>query len=356
MTKRIECIDGWRAIAAIGVLYGHILGTLQTPVCFIGKVDILKILNLWGYGVHLFFVISGFCFFLVLDGKDDNSFNSALQFWKKRWIRIAPAFYISCIVYALLQYKMLGNYFLPALAANFLFIQPYLPHVSINSIYWSLSTEWLFYMVLPLLFLFIKKSNIYKVVFFILVFGLALNLIHYKGFIYTDDTSWQYTFFANFEHFAWGILISYLFKNDLIKTKIINGKIGFAIGLLIAYMGKIFFTAAFVLKAGKYGFLFQSIGPLTMTFGFSWMILNSLNNSFIFKMIGNKVLVFIGRISYSFYLWHTLVLGLVYENFKSYFPATAYGVVLLMATTLVILIPFSLLSYKLLEAFYFKKK
>ncbi|MBS1917769.1 MAG: acyltransferase [Bacteroidetes bacterium] len=355
MTKRIECIDGWRAIAAVGVLYGHILGTLKTPSCFIFGIDILKMMNLWGYGVHLFFVISGFCFFLVLDGRGNNSFSEALKFWKKRWIRIAPAFYVSCILFALLQMKKLNGYFFPAIIANFLFIQPYIPHAEINAIYWSLSTEWIFYMVLPLLFFFIRKGNVYTVVLIVLFIGQALNILHYKGLLYPGD-SWQYTFFANFEHFAWGILISFLFKNDIIKTGIINKKTGIVTGLLIAYLGKMLFTAAFVAKAGRWGFIFQSIGPLVMTFGFAWMILNSLNNSAIFKIIGNKIFVFIGRISYSFYLWHTLILALVYRQMQAYFPSNIYGVLLLLATTLIILVPFSFLSYRLLEAFYFKRK
>jgi peptidoglycan/LPS O-acetylase OafA/YrhL len=355
MDKRIDCIDGWRAIAAIGVLYTHILGVLKTPSLLIGGIDVIRMLNLWGYGVHLFFVISGFCFFLVLDGKKSHSFSNAISFWKKRWIRIAPAFYVSCIVYALLHYSILGKYFLPALAANFLFIQPYIPHTEINAIYWSLSAEWIFYLVLPLLFLAIKKVNLYPVVFLGVFFGVLLNLLHYKGLLYNGD-SWQYTFFANFEHFFWGILISFFFKNGIIKTKLVNGKLGLVIGLLFAYMGKMFFTAAFVAKMGSVGFIFQSIGPLIMTFGFSWMVLNSLNNLFIFKIIGNKILVFIGRISYSFYLWHILVLYFVYDSFTPYFPPNAKGVLLLFITVLIILLPLSLLSYKLLEAFYFKRK
>ena len=119
MNKRIESIDGWRAVAALGVLYTHVWATLSFPVLNVGGVDVFRLLNLWGNGVQLFFVISGFCFYLVLEKQQQYDFKTAFAFWKKRWLRIAPAFYTACIVLAFvhgtgsisdLLYKLFFNF------------------------------------------------------------------------------------------------------------------------------------------------------------------------------------------------------------------------------------------------------
>jgi peptidoglycan/LPS O-acetylase OafA/YrhL len=352
MNKRIDVIDGWRTIAALGVLYGHVLGTLNIPS--VQNIDIIRVLNLWGNGVQLFFVISGFCFFLVLDKQKDYSFAASLSFWKKRWLRIAPAFYTACLVYAYINYDGIKTHAFKALAANFLFIQTYVPGTEISAHFWSLSVEWLFYLSLPLIFYFIRRKGYVIVIAAMFAIGLLLNLLHYKWGLY-NGFDWYYTFFANFEHFACGLLVGYLFKTGKLSLGIFNKVYGIIIGFVIAYIGKIFFYSFFVKRMGRWGFVFESIGPLVMTLGFAWMILVSLRNDLVFKLIGNKLFTFIGRISYSFYLWHVLLLGCIYSCTINLFPQNGLGILCLFTTTAVVLLPISYLSYKLLEEFYFKR-
>ncbi|HMG83252.1 MAG TPA: acyltransferase family protein [Ferruginibacter sp.] len=162
-------------------------------------------------------------------------------------------------------------------------------------------------------------------------------------------------FLCKFRAFWLGILVGYLFKTDKLQLRVLNKACGLLIGFAIANIGKIFFYSSFVKSMGNYGFIFESIGPLVMTFGFAWMILVSLRNEIVFKLIGNKVFVFLGRISYSFYLWHFIVLWYLYAYTINIFPQNALGVVYLFTAMVVVLIPISFLSYKLLEEFYFKK-
>jgi peptidoglycan/LPS O-acetylase OafA/YrhL len=54
-STRINVLDGWRSIACLGVLFTHVLGTLNMPQLNILGIDIFKLFNLWGSGVHLFF-------------------------------------------------------------------------------------------------------------------------------------------------------------------------------------------------------------------------------------------------------------------------------------------------------------
>lgn len=353
MNDRIGSIDGWRAIAALGVLFGHVLGGLNHPVFNIAGVDLFKLTQVWGHGVQLFFVISGLCFFLVLDKKKDFSFKGTLSFWKKRWLRIAPAFYVSCVIYAIF-YSHIGISFYKAILYNFLFIQTYINGAEISPHFWSLSVEWFFYLSLPLLFYFFRKFNIMKGVVCILLIGFLMNTIHYRYNLFFNE-NWIYTFFANFEHFGWGLLIGYLYKYKKAK-KFFSSYWVFFTGLILAYVGKLFFYSSFVNAVGQAEFLFNSLGPLVMSMGFATMLLVSMNNEFIARIIGNKLFRFIGRISYSFYLWHVLAVVFAIKFFSGFFENQTLSVIVIFIITVIILIPVSYLSYRLFESFYFNKK
>ncbi|MFN9709932.1 MAG: acyltransferase family protein, partial [Bacteroidota bacterium] len=202
--KRLNNIDGWRAIACLGVLYGHVLGTLGNPGWVFWGINWLMVMNLWGYGVHLFFVISGLCFYLVLDKQQKITRQSIYNFWKRRWLRIAPAYYLSVFVYAgFMQNTGDINLFFK-IVTNLLFIQPYIKGMEITAIFWSLSVEWFFYLILPFLFLFIKRIGLIPMVIIIVLSGLIFNGLHYAGYFVRNNPSWYYQFVANYTHFGWG--------------------------------------------------------------------------------------------------------------------------------------------------------
>lgn len=354
MTKRIESIDGWRAIAALGVLYTHVWATLSFPTLDVAGVDVMRLMNLWGNGVQLFFVISGFCFYLVLEKQQQYNLQTAFVFWKKRWLRIAPAFYTACIILAIVHDTGSTTDLLYKLFFNFIFLNNHVPSAEIDAIFWSLAVEWHFYLLLPLVFLAINRLGLLQTVTGLVVLCIGLNLLHYNGYFYPGD-QWRYSIFNNLGHFGWGILTGYLFK----KVKpigIFKQNYSLLIGLLIAYIGKTMFSSGMLQRFPYFSDLLQSIGPLVMTFGFACMIYTSLFNRMSFALIGNKFFSWIGKISYSFYLWHSILLALVYSFVSPYLPSSAISVLLLMLFTLIVLLPISFLSYRLLESFYFNRK
>lgn len=354
MTNRIESIDGWRAIAALGVLYTHVWASLGSPAFYIAGFDLMRFLNLWGNGVQLFFVISGFCFYLVLERKKLDNLDAVFEFWKKRWLRIAPAFYTVCTMLAFIYFYPDIKVISEKLFWNFIFLHNYVPGAGIDSIFWSLAVEWQFYLVLPFIFLAIYKTGVLKVTLALTGLCFLMNVLHYSGYFMPGD-EWWYSLFANIGHFGWGILTAYLYKKN-VKLPILTKNAGLLAGLSVAYLGKLMFSAVMISKLAGFAVLLQSTGPLIMTLGFSMMIYSALFNPFSFKLIGSRVLSGIGKTSYSFYLWHSAVLAAVLYILKSHIPNSATGVLLLMAIVLVILIPLSKISFNLLEAFYFKTK
>lgn len=336
------------------MLYTHVWAGLSFPVLNIGGIDLFRLLNLWGNGVQLFFVISGFCFYLVLEKQQHYNLVTAFSFWKKRWIRIAPAFYTICFILALVHFSGSIEELLYKLFFNFIFLQNHVQGAEVDAIFWSLAVEWHFYLLLPLIFIAINRTGIMKTVSVLIFLCMMLNILHYSGRFYPGN-QWWYSIFNNIGHFAWGILTGYLFRKS-IRIGILTRNYSLVWGLLIAYIGKALFSSALLMKLPSYSVFLQSVGPMVMTFGFACMIYTSLMNEFSFAAIGNKLLSRFGKISYSFYLLHTSVLSLVYSLMKPYLSSTASSLLIMMLVTLIILLPLSYLSYTLLESFYFKRK
>lgn len=358
-SSRIDSIDGWRILAAVGVLYGHTWMLLKLPSLVVGGVDLMQVFYLWGYGVHLFFVISGLCFYLVLSRQPAYDLRMAVKFWKKRWLRIAPAFYVACVVYGVVNYTRLHDGFAYRLFFNFVFLQDHVPGARIEGIFWSLAVEWHFYLLLPLIFMLIHRIGVPRTAVSILCVHLVLNLWHYKfHYPYKEipfkADSWWFTTYCNIGHFAWGILVGWLYTTRKL-VRFFSRWWSLLAGLLLAYTGRIFIYSQALVLEGSARYIFQATGPLLMTMGFASMIFSCLENEALSRIWGNRVLANLGRVSYSFYLWHALILGGVYEIFKDHLPGTAAGTFALMGITLVILIPVSYLSYHLLESFYFRR-
>ncbi len=149
---RIKPIDGWRAIAALGVLWTHSWATTKFDSIKIASVDLFKAINIVGNGVHLFFIISGFCMYLVFRKFEEINTSIFFSFVYKRWIRIAPAFYFACIIVGIYNFVNNGESLFSRLFYNFLFLTNIVPGSVISAPFWSLAVEWHFYILLPFIF------------------------------------------------------------------------------------------------------------------------------------------------------------------------------------------------------------
>lgn len=178
--------------------------------------------------------------------------------------------------------------------------------------------------------------------------------MHFLSILYPGDFSWYYTIFANFEHFGWGILLGFIYLNKILINPFLSGWKGFWFGLLLAYTGEIFFYSNFLKNTGSLRFIFESTGPLIMTLGFSIMMLSSLRHRSINKILACRPFVFIGRISFSFYLWHILSIEFSFYYFKQFISYSRIGVLILSLLCLIFIIPISYISFNIFESFYFK--
>lgn len=152
---RVRGVDALRGVGALAVFVCHInqyWSFMHLP----GKLPQLSALA--AHGVDLFIVISGFCLALPLTRQ--RPVVDVGSFWKRRALRILPAYYVALLAAFVLAALPATWHLLatsPAtggdLAAYALFIQTWIPSTTgaINGSLWSVSLEVHLYVVFPLL-------------------------------------------------------------------------------------------------------------------------------------------------------------------------------------------------------------
>jgi peptidoglycan/LPS O-acetylase OafA/YrhL len=154
--NRLPGLDGLRAISILLVLRGHLGGT---PTILFGPSWIAG--RLAEFGVRVFFVISGFLITTLLIAENERSGTISLRdFYIRRTYRIFPAFYTYLAIFAVLASRglieLMDGDRLAAATYTMNYHRPrswYLGHL------WSLSVEEQFYLVWPALMLLLKKRN-----------------------------------------------------------------------------------------------------------------------------------------------------------------------------------------------------
>jgi peptidoglycan/LPS O-acetylase OafA/YrhL len=158
--QRIHILDPLRGLAALWVVLFHYSGSILptiTPNALTGFFS-------YGYlGIHAFFVISGFVIPYSL-GRLRYQFNHFGRFILRRWVRIAPPAYLAAllvIAFNLLAIALTGklpdNTTYPGLSpkaifANLAFLVPYTHVEWYNFVYWTLTVEFEFYLVIGIIF------------------------------------------------------------------------------------------------------------------------------------------------------------------------------------------------------------
>lgn len=304
MTNKIDVIQGLRGISVISVMLFHLM-----PETF----------SLGYLGVDVFFVISGFVITKsISDGINNRNF-SLSGFYAKRIIRLYPAllFFVICSVLIIFFLTILdGNFkiYLRTAISSLLGISNFYL-IGINNDYfnpvddnpfihtWSLAVEEQFYLFYPILLLltlsFLDKRKI--LFFFAIIFvSFSLNLIIEEKNIFTEF----YSIFSRFWELLIGCVGFFLIKSNKYK---------FNKQYYLYYVIFLIFLI-FFLENIKIKLFITSLAALLI-------ILNFEKKNFINSFLKNKILLQIGKISYSLYLWHMVIyfiVGFYFIKFEYY--------------------------------------
>lgn len=294
-------INGLRAYAVILVVLFH-FGILGFSGGFIG--------------VDIFFVISGFLMTgIVVKGLENHKFR-ILDFYLSRGIRIVPALISVCIVMLIigwffllpLDYKALAKHSLSSINffSNIIYWKEagYFDTDSHNKALlhtWSLSVEWQFYLIFPIIVTLlykIRNSKKFLLVFFVLgiIFSFILSILITNknptaGFFLLPTRAWEMLF---------GGLI-YFIPREKIKY---NNSLEF-IGFLFILISCIIYSP---------NTIWPSYNALLPVFGTFLILLANKQNSIFTK---NSIFQWFGNNSYSIYLWHWPIVFLLHYFYKS---------------------------------------
>lgn len=154
---RISALDGLRGIAILGVVIYHYGEPYKTYF----PSDNVRLYNFpWGeMGVQLFFMISGFVIFLsAIKGKKVKNFVIS------RFARLYPTYWVSLIVSSILIFSVgIENRTITAqqVLINFSMFQRFLMIENVDQVYWTLGIELQFY-ILIMFYIALSKGEVYR--------------------------------------------------------------------------------------------------------------------------------------------------------------------------------------------------
>lgn len=290
-------LDGLRGVSIIIVIMSHFFMHTPYTKSIVGSI-----------GVWTFFVISGFLITTLLIKEKITTGNISLKkFYIRRFFRIIPVAYLFIVIVMVLNYfQHLGIGKMPFIAA-FLFLKNLPVHIFSNwylDHFWSLSVEEQFYLTFPFLLVYSFRN------YFNIIIGLIIiiPIIEYLGFnnvgvFYNNHAIHVVTYviidlLGNSEYILVGSLISILlFKNIIIVKDT----------LLSRYLGLILFIWAVLLCTDTSPIFIPNAEILVFPILIGMVIVLNLNPSGLFtKILSNKILIYIGLLSYSLYIWQQL--------------------------------------------------
>ena len=140
-TPRVLELDALRGLAALAVLAFHYTTFYGQEIGHAGPLPFG--FPAGNYGVHLFFLISGFVIFMTLERT-----RTAMDFVVSRFSRLFPAYWAALAVTAAVVYSigMPGQRLPPGqLALNLTMVQEFLGAEDLDGSYWTLQVELFFY-------------------------------------------------------------------------------------------------------------------------------------------------------------------------------------------------------------------
>lgn len=297
-------IEGLRAVAVLSILLFHIDHT-NLPGGFIG--------------VDIFFVISGYLITGNIWRDLNNKSFSIAHFYLKRIRRLFPALFFMLVVIFLAVYlsginneiNMYGRSALSSLyyVSNIFFYTQndyFSPDLELNPLLhtWSLSVEEQFYLIFPFIFIILIKAKKYTV--YILSGIFLVSLLLSEHLVNLDESAAFFLSPFRFWQFLTGSLIAIYGHNLLLINKASNFFSIIGAGLIA--LSLLFFSSYTA---------FPGINALIPTIGTALVILGSKSTATLsHRILSSQIPSFIGKISYSVYLWHWPIIVLYKLNYN----------------------------------------
>ena len=305
-TPRIESLDGFRAISISMVIIAHLrVGILNSYV------------DLGNLGVRIFFVISAFLIsnIIIKQKSKSETWDGLKIFYFRRFLRILPAlwlyFCVTIIILKLLQLFEFSQFW-----RAFLFIENYHPRsMWTNGQWpfghiWSLSVEEQFYTIFAPLFFYLSAKKMLR---FLVVVILIAPLVR-MGFWFIDfpeimEGSVHRSFETVMDALAFGSL-AYSYREKIINWKYFGYLSSLVMVLLIIFIQTLNSSQSIVLFGYLPRLVYNTFGISVQCVLICGLIIRyssiKCKNTLGWKLLNHKILVSIGLMSYSIYLWQQI--------------------------------------------------
>ena len=298
--KRYSSIDQLRFIAALCVAISHL-------VIFKKGYNInYEIIS--SIAVEVFFIISGFVLApQIINLLNQDNFKNYRVFILRRWYRTIPLYVLSLVLISILLGKFISLDFFKYL----FFIQNFISiwvNADYFSIAWSLSVEEWFYIIFPMYLILITKiSNNINIFYSCVIFITIILMIR---LIFSPDDEWgqnvRRIVIYRLDSIVFGILL-FLIKNkikNIIATKLI-------LLFLVCFFSIIVFEILKINAVEKKYYYQIAFHYVVAIWGSSIVFLFYVLD----KQIKNKFYInlnlYLGKISYSIYLFHLPIIYLI---------------------------------------------
>jgi peptidoglycan/LPS O-acetylase OafA/YrhL len=302
---RVPSLDGLRAVSILMVVTSHALLT-----CDLQNAALLPAWVEWLFngdlGVRIFFVISGFIITLLLLKEEVIADEISLtEFYKRRAIRILPPYFSMVLaVFALNNILELGltrNEFIAAIT----FTTGWWQHQTwMLGHSWSLSVEEQFYLLWPLTLLLVRKKTArYRLVIAALIIFPLMRVGVYQSAL-ADHRFFIIITQGDSILCGCGLAMLLFHEGERVKRWM---TLNVAIGQLICLT--LIFVVTGLQSNATLGILTVPFANTIFSLAIAWLIGTAiLNRGVVYNTLNSRPFVFVGTVSYSWYLWQQLFL------------------------------------------------
>ncbi|MDN3695222.1 acyltransferase [Chryseobacterium tructae] len=326
---KISQITFTRFLAAMAIVISHFNKDL-----FLYKINYISNIFLKAnVGVSYFFILSGFIMIVAYHKKNRIEY---FDYYRNRFARIYPLYVLGLLLYLVTRYSNFSIY------KGFLYLfglQSWIPGEAmiLNFPGWSISVEFLFYLLFPLLYnYFYSKGNksiwVVTVIIWIMtqVFcSLYVDSSYYKG-PHTESHELLYYFpLMHINEFLVGNLAGLFFVKN-------SGQKNYDVPVIIIF-GLILLSLIFLPWFYHNGLMALLFIPL--------IVLISKNNGVLTKVFSLKPLEYLGEASYAVYITHIPVLYILREVVGKY----NFSIDTVFGIYIIVVILTSILFYQCIE-------
>jgi peptidoglycan/LPS O-acetylase OafA/YrhL len=321
-SKRNYGLDIIRSLAILFVVVSHCTYLLAVnpdhPI-----ILILRILG--AIGVDLFFLLSGFLIggiLLKLIKNEQTNFSNLFIFWKRRWFRTLPNYFLILIINICIA--LIFQQYLPQnILLFFPFLQNfYFPQVNFFTESWSLSIEEYAYLILPFVFytLFVLFKDLKpKKIFLWGTIGVILILLFFKLKFYvehpvTSYMEWSVSFrkvvIYRLDSIYMGFLLIYLVRDFGAVIKKIKNILALVGLFLFAFIHYLIYKFQILPQSHLWFYVFLYLGVITLSCSLVFPYAIHIKKSKRFS----KLFYFLSTRSYAIYLVNYSVILLNLER------------------------------------------